>query len=503
MSTVALYTLGNSDLQMVDNEGNIWTRTNNLKKTSKNIWTYIEKDNFKIKVNTMKKEEKYFEEAKILLKSNIEVEIKANENNNGVKIEISEIRFPLLTAFLNKIRELEDGQNPDEIILFATNQESHSNLDTIYLSKIIKRYLSSESKYHIAEIKVAEIHNNPSNYKYMEDFFGSFVASNSELQYKKIYTQVTAGTPAMCFNLALNVIEFKHTYLYIKDLDDKNSSVAVELDYFTRLEYKKNLTLINSALNGLSYEVAREIFNNSSFRQSSDVRWYFDILVKLRNFDYKEAFELSKNLSNSQLYRLLGDLNIKTLWFKRYKIIYDLIEKLDQNNHLLEATVLLSGLHDNLRQYFFEKVSGVSIEKDKSGRFSSFNDYIASQSTLKNKLEKSFKKEEFEPSKPVLGKIIKHFCENSNCPENYSKQLKEFEVLNKRVEIIQDKRNKTPYTHGTIGISKHEYDYEIRDVVIDTGTFIKKYLKIDGIEKENIFDYISSKINRNLQYCFS
>ena len=489
MTVRALYTLGNSDLQLIDSEGNVFSRPLNLREITKTLLEHI-KDN----PTTVD-----HKNSQIILDKEIEIKYKAFEGTKDLLIE--RVNLPMLCPFLNKIIELSEKKlKKFELILFATNQNNpkYNDKDTLYLAELIKEALLLEWRYHIKDVKIEEINVNPTDYSEMEIFFGDYIKNNDVINLKHNYVQITAGTPAMCFNLALNIVDFHHTIIYLKPKGETKSE-AFELDYFTKMHYKKYLSILKKSLEGFSFQIAKEIIQESPFKKSHEVDILLDILIRLCNFDFDEAHKLSERIpTNIEVVELIRKIKLNTEKFS-YKIAYDLIEKYHNKNQYIETTALLAGLYDNLRQFLFCRYTGCLV-KDKKGSFNSFNEYIESNEELKEKLKNNdLSNYKDNPSKPVLSTILSWLESKNTLTKEQEQVLGDFTKLNKEMKVVQDIRNDTMYGHGMSGISQKQYESKIKNIVTETKDLVvEKIFDFEKEDKENVFDKINNIIINNL-----
>lgn len=486
-----LCTLGNSDILVYGHDNQRYSRFKNFRSVTQKIWEVIEKGEFK----------KSGKDAIVLIEP-IEVEIEVQGQEKKI-VKIKKIRFPLLIAFLEKVEAIKKRM-PNELILFATNQIPEHRSDTIYLAKIIQRVIPSNWKYRSIEcVQIDKITAQPNKYSEMEKHFGEYFNQNGNFDFSDNFIQITAGTPAMGLNLALAVTELdlRHTFLYIEQVKDSEDSVAKKFTYFTKLKNMKSQAMLNKALNGFAYQTAIEILkDNASFRKEFEVEKLIEIMIKLRHFDFISAYDIAQELKETyEFVDFLGILNLPDKKAARFKVVFDLIEKYQQAKLYIEASVLLAGFHDNLRQFIFEQVTGVPVKVGKND-FSAFNQYIENDQGLLDKM--SDVKYRNNPSKVVMSRIISYLDKSKKLAKEYHDLIALLGEIDNGINDVQSMRNDTIYAHGLSGITEDEYESKIRELVCKTKILLEHQLfNLRVYLSENVFECISKLVMQNIQKC--
>ncbi|AZR72426.1 hypothetical protein BBF96_02855 [Anoxybacter fermentans] len=469
MATCAYYILGNSDLKVIDMDGNEISKVDNFREYTRELADILKNTN-----STAKKD---------FLKFDKEVEIKFQNKGEKNILKISKIRMPIFTAYIDKINQTQH-KKPDKIIFFYTNQENPDKGDTIYLYQIIRLFAQKRYRYNESDICGIEVSCNPSNYEEVGRFYDEYFEKNEEqIKYNSMnYILSTTGTPAMTNILSVKMLDYPHQYYYGERADNGGTRI-IELNYFTKLNCDRYRRLIDRTIKDLCYNNASEIFKESPFRKKFEVRQLLKVAYHLRNFNFENAYEEAEILEqNKWLLDRVSDLQLKTE--ERLSLIYDFMEISLENHKYLETVALLFGLLDNLRQYLFEKTFRIKIKDEKTNSFSEFNNFIESKPDLKSYFDKKGIKYKNAPTKVVLNKILSDFLKygDKKTPEDRrnSNYIERFFQLNEKVEHLQDLRNMTPFAHGVKGIILEDI-CNLKNTISD----ILEFLKLIDIKKEN------------------
>ncbi len=130
------------------------------------------------------------------------------------KRRIKEVHFDILLSFLNFFKE-----SNFKIILLGTSQKPRDNKDTLYLSRILAKFLKSKQ----IPVEVVKITGNPTDLEYLLSFYSKLVK-----KYKKdeLFFNLTTGTPMQALALALLHKKIKSRLLY-KPRDEKVKEVKI------------------------------------------------------------------------------------------------------------------------------------------------------------------------------------------------------------------------------------------------------------------------------------
>ena len=183
---VLIYNVGVSDLRITVsykyNEEE-WFRINNLYEVSKKIFNegVISYDDNKLDVE------------------NLDFTIK--EDLKEKKVKIKKLRFEILDSFLNYF-----NQNV-KIILIGTNQNPNDVKDTLFVAKLMSKYLESKK----IQNEVLALDKNPTELEVLINFYSEILKN---LKNDEIYVNLTTGTPMQALALALLSKNYKINYLY-------------------------------------------------------------------------------------------------------------------------------------------------------------------------------------------------------------------------------------------------------------------------------------------------
>ncbi|MEW6618764.1 MAG: hypothetical protein AB1422_05370 [bacterium] len=176
------------------------------------------------------------------------------------------------------------------------------------------------------------------------------------------------------------------------------------------------------------------------------------------------------------------------------------IQKLE---HRVIAIAFIFTLMENLRNYLFQRYTGVMLKKI-DGKFKAFNEYIKINPELEKRLQQKNLQYENSPNRIVLLEILKWKNEEIK-DDSLTNILKFIEDLEREKETsnygkisLSDLRNNGPLAHGTKGISeqllKEIYPPYGKDGLFnDTKTFLIKICDFKG-EWHNPYDMINQKI---------
>lgn len=453
MATAAYYNLGNSDIYFYDTNGNEYSRIYNIRKITKDIFQNIELDNC-----VLNKAKTGF-----ILNKEIELQLKTSRKD-VVVANINRIEFPIISSFFKYLSM--NGKKPTKIFFFYTDQPGENNRqDTIYIYEIVKKFLMQAFRYSFSAIIGERITLNPADYDEMTKFYNDFFDRNKEIKYfEDNYLQLTTGTPQMVNVLAIKLIDYPHSYYYMaRNVATSKTDKVVKLEYFDRINYYKYKNLIENIIEGLNYELAKEVYDISPFKRFRDISELFSMANCLKNFNFIEAYDIIQKVNiDLQLRGVLSDI----LCFpeKKLSIIYYLMEVYLKNGEYLETVALLFGLMENIRISIFKKVFNVNIEKI-DGEFKEFNEFIEENEDLKQYLISKKKKYFNNPSRIVVQTIFEYFNERENdIIEKFI--LNEYLKLNRIIEDnkLQDLRNMLPFAHGTEGVKADSLE-KIREIM--------------------------------------
>ncbi|MEM4396934.1 MAG: hypothetical protein QXR30_04745 [Candidatus Woesearchaeota archaeon] len=195
---VLIYNVGVSDLRITVSykyTEEEWFRINNLYEVSKKIFD---------------EEEISYDDNKLVVE-NLDFTIK--EDLKEKKVKIKELRFEILDSFLDYF-----NQNV-KIILIGTNQNPNDVKDTIFVAKLMSKYLESKK----IENEVLALDKNPTELEVLINFYTEILKN---LKKDEIYVNLTTGTPMQALALALLSKNYKINYLY-KPMKEKVRDVRL------------------------------------------------------------------------------------------------------------------------------------------------------------------------------------------------------------------------------------------------------------------------------------
>jgi len=469
---ILYYSIGNSCLYLSENE--IWDFNKDYSRFDKNflkitqdLAEYIEKNNFSIE----KQKELFI--LKFGDKFDCEFEDKSRiKNNHSIKI----IYFPILNALLNTL----NSKNilPDKIYLFATCQKNQHHQDTIYLSKIMQKFLDKckSNKYlnfpDNFSNEIIEITENPADFEKMSEFFEKFKKQKQEeIRYNFNITQFTAGTAQIHHGLNLILRDADTDYYYIK----RNEVFAERLNYFKRLNELNFRTAVCNFLNNYNYSAAVNYMKDSPLKKYKDIITLIEIMHNLQNYNYKKIFELKDNLLDENIKRKFTGLfdDSEKIINKRceklpYKYMFDRLECKVKIQDYVGVIIDTVTIIDNLRWYLLENnpARQIKFSFTKEKKLVEFNQFVEADEELIKFLTKPERtliiKYKDNLSAKCISEINKFYY--SKNPENkekidiyfeFEKELDKQNFLDIRNRIIHtfvDDIDKFPYKNNDVNL---------------------------------------------------
>jgi hypothetical protein len=173
--------------------------------------------------------------------------------------ELRRPAFPILTAVLRHIERERRGQLI-RVIPILSDQNPPRPSDTIGVNLVFSSWLGNTQAFgdRVALAQPQVLTDNPSNYDVMDIAF-SEIAARLESQIaaaSTCYISATAGTPAMTFALAATFgPDARITFLYKPQLLD----TVERIEHFRRAPRKRALHLLDAALARFDFDAAREL----------------------------------------------------------------------------------------------------------------------------------------------------------------------------------------------------------------------------------------------------
>lgn len=437
------YTLGNSDLTFFDINGKEFGRITNQEEKKINFnkeFRGITEKFTKIPCNK--------EEGKLVFSEPLEYK----------NIAFKSIGFKIFDAFYKAV-----GENADKIFLFYTDQSEKHPQDTIFCSQLLDRYITCRYRKSCERIC---IENDPWDFVEMDKFFRNFIIENQREidSFEKIIFQLTAGTPAMYTNLALNLINYDTTMIYIKN--DKGNSSAVFIDQSYTLHKKFINAQILRELSNLNYTMAKQICINSFYRKNKDIVGLLEDGEKLLNFDY------SGYSPEEKLRTVLSRIKFSI-----------------ECGKYIESLALIVGLGENImKNLLAEKAQemGLKISEEELKKKENILKLVENNLFLKNRIENR----DYLVSRKDLKDVLVYFRDSITTSE-LNEKIDTFLKINDDILLkCTQLRDESPYAHGSRGLVEDE-----RMIIIEAYEKLFSFLG----RPVNIFDKINSEIGSHLK----
>lgn len=468
MAKVLFYTLGNSDIHFYTKEAK--QRPRNFKEITQELYHQLEKDNLEINEENLS----FKPHVDSLL---IEVEVAKNTTETQI---ISSIDFPILTNLLKILNK--SSNRPNKIYFFYTQQENseHTKQDTYFLAQLIQIWLIKTKGYQEKDICLEKISKNPSDHDVMAQFFYGWVKTHLEelKYYSHVFSQLTAGTPAMILGLSFALTGFGlNPLVYYQPYQQEPKKV----DFFNKAQKEKEEEILISFLNSMNYKGAltffiSSVFKNNSIFESHIIEKLIKAALELKNFNFKEAYNalisFRQHPDLKKIIEILSNIIINQDDNKKIEFLLFLIEQSLKQDELLEVVAFISALSDILLKNAVEKITDIKIQKENK-EFKQWNDFLEKKHPNLHSEGKN------NTSKPMMHKVLKE----------YPKKAEDILNLNQNFIQISEKRNQTPLAHGLKGITTED-----KKLLQDTTQKIKGYLGVEEINTNNVLFLIEKKI---------
>lgn len=435
------YIIGNSDLSIYDSNGKEYSRITgqegkkiNFNKKFRELTDKFTKINCDIG------------EGKLVFTQTLEYE----------NINIKSVGFKIFDAFYKALNE-----NADKIFLFYTDQKIKHPQDTVFCSELLAKYI--ELRYKKPCVKIC-IENDPWDFVGMQKFFENFIRNNkTEIdRFEKIYFQLTTGTPAMCINLALNLINYDTNMLYIKNDNGNSSAIFIDESYALHKKFINDQIL--SEIDNLNYTMAKKICENSFYRKNEDIFRLLSQGEKLLNFDYPNyTFE------------------------KKIRTVIARIKFSNNCGKYIESLALIVCLGENI-------MKNLLTEKARSLGLNMSEEDIKEKNNLKKIIPEDSYLMENNDTRYATKKDMRKVLENikKNTEGNLGKKIDEFLNINDNFLIkCVDLRDESPYAHGLKGLTQDH-----KRLISET---YEKLYSFYG-KPENDFEKINIKIKEKLRF---
>jgi len=493
MAKALFYIPGTSDIYLHAKEKAI-SRPSNFYPVTEKVWNIIREN----KVKGIKDGWKIENPREIMIKLN---------TGKTEKIVPDKITLPILSPLIDELR----GKNLTKVYFFATAQEPPHSKDTIFATKILKRFINERLRE--VEVEIKEINKNPSDYDNMSEFFEEFVKSHQR-EFKinaQNYVCITTGTPAQIVSLALGIMQFPVQYIYVSE-----SKGLIYCKSFEKLNKKIHATLIYQLIDELRYSSALNIARNSPLRGNHEVLTILETMAKRNLFDFESALFLARKIKNEKLSFLkeeLSELARRNAVYLCLELFYRVENGFNKKNYL-EAVACLFSLVDFALQCIFV------ILTQKDGKIfpyftvesvkDDFKSYVEQNEELKKYLVKENIRYE-RASQLALSKSINFILKKSEKTGKFSNikdGIKAFMELVGELDkekdtkygkiSLRELRNSGPYAHSTKGLNEELLNS--LTYPLTTGGFIEERVKkpvrsICGKDPDNSF----VKVNRILK----
>jgi len=463
------YTLGNSDICI---DGNI--RLNDFRNITKQVWEgisgakgllfnrgisfYNPKDSFSYKLNQT---EKKFEK----------------------------LEFRMIDALLSCL--IKDKKYPEKIVLFATEQDPLHKQDTIYLASIVQYYFNKKYKIHSERIIIEKIKDNPSDMEKMMQYFARYVEDKDQEISTNLYNilQLSAGTSQMNMSLAHQMMIKRGVEYYYIDRLNQDQSIARKDNVFDFIHKRNVLNVINELLSNYEYDGVFKVIEHLNYNVDNDFRCLLQVTSDRKNFAVTEdTVNTSRNLVSDfdyyykdfrKLFKFIRGLYQNEIVYCFAEFYYQ-ISSYFEKAHFNQGVALIFSLFDNIRQYLFEKITGIKIKVD-NGICKELAEFIEKDQDLNKEIEKS-KLDKYKPTSVVLGKIIKYFSDKNEIAKMYNN-------IRKKLEPVERLRNNGPFAHGMDGLNEKNiirvYEGGIEMLLKD----IKEFLEAVDVEIDTDLSY--------------
>lgn len=348
---------------------------------------------------------------------------------------------------LNILPEILQGNNIDEVFLFATNQWHHQ--DTYYEAKIIEYFLRDKYQIHIIEIT-----HNPTKRDDAFQFYQNFLHQHQELQKANIMISGSGGVPAM--KEALNffgVMMFsKITILDVNEFTKEVSISTVDQEYLEHIDKKTFREMIEN----YDYAWASVFIKQSKI--SSDIQTVLHYTHNRFNFNFTQC-------------QTIKDHKLPSLPTQEpYELIQELLQNIEVSYYKGEYAMVIAkvfSLYEGLIKYLF---SSICCDPE---------DIASCQ---KQWLQVSYK---WDGSKYIEIKEYKAKVHNNfKSLDTKDQQIK---IQMDQLPPLKETRNLSIVAHGFGGISKEDAKQ-----LFDTVRELKPLFAID--KKKNLFDDINTYI---------
>jgi hypothetical protein len=204
----------------------------------------------------------------------------------------------------NTLKNLDRSEKIHEIHLFATNQFSKHQSDTIYAAQIIKRILKDTKQDKTIwgqvlnelsnKIVIHEICDNPTDYDEMNRLYSEelqFVKDNCE--YEKVYISVTGGTQAMNTMLLMNGMKYakaKGQLVYLNE----TSIVPDVLQLSTIILLENHAKTISQNIHSYEYHEAIQYLQNHESTFEDKQRIHHNLVNLLNYAHYRKSFNFKR-----------------------------------------------------------------------------------------------------------------------------------------------------------------------------------------------------------------
>lgn len=398
------------------------------------------------------------------------------------------IHFPIIENTIESVYRY-NLEKLHEIILYATNQEMKHGTDTIFIAKIIQKYINeklrNKEKYkkvleEAKKPKIVEITSNPSDTDLMMEFYERELEKYKDKQDGKVFLSITSGTQAMNSMLLFNAIKYLNKqaeilYLPKDGLYPNNLQVGERI---LKQNYIENMT---DNVKNYDYYAALQFIRKrkDAFLDIKNTELFLEYAHQRFSFNFDEAEQIIKFLIDknpkyraklSEFYNQLIDMMYDVDNNPRLLIaeLYWNIWVLYQRGQFIDVLGRIFRFQEAILNYGLTKVLNIPISDKGIIDPKWLEDRTELNEYLSN-IDTSNGKGVVVHNKPLtrlsMMSILKF----------YSNKMNELELLIRSTEMIEklaELRNKTTIAHGWKGCSEY-----------DLYTYLKEPLNLNNISE--------------------
>ncbi|NSL53332.1 hypothetical protein [Calidifontibacillus erzurumensis] len=405
------------------------------------------------------------------------------------------IHFPIIETILNKIKRM--GIIIDEIHLFATDQEIPHEQDTIFIAKILQKYIMELKQRdpwkgilneEMKKPKIQISKKDPSDWDLMYQFYNEKLSNYPIGEINNIFLSVTSGTQSMNSMLLTNALNYfgkKVRILYLKypskhpnelqlgksllrkNIIDTLKNNIRSYDYFSSIKYLdqhqddfQNLHLLENVKNLISFAHHRLSFN---FEEAEKyVNEVSDLMPQYRN--KLEKFQ-------NQMYDLTDENaeNIEQYMFELYWNMWVLYQK----GQFIDFTGRLFRFQEEALKSIL--VNDLNVQT-KNNDTELDENWVQAQLGLIDYFKQRKVEWKRQINRYITENILEYFIANG-----YPDLNDTLEKI-KSIEEMANLRNKSPLAHGFKGVS----DKKLYDLIKNKKWFIVPFEEFEKTLFKNL-----------------